>query len=396
MNRRTAPLVLSCFLALVGCGGDETTPQRPAPVEPAEPTTHDECLTHCEFLQGCGATPASEDCASLCKGLAEVPTYATPCRSCMADQCGKIAECLSDGAVCGEPNVSVSATLHGLTGESEAHVALALWDGTPTGFVASKGPTAPGTTVLTLGHAAKAGVSYQIQYYIDSNEDGVCEPGVDITGVGPLYIDGPASLVYWLGGNAEEVNTCDVFPSKDALCQERCAEAARCEAASVDCTQACAEAPTRVARACMDCQSSRSCDEQATACYQAGGACEASYTPPTVQLLLRQDGSFYEPGDVGKLVYARVRNAAGRVLGEAPPVASQEGGFVINFGDDVLWESQTYAATFYLDRNEDGVCNGDDPALGAVIEVGTNVTLVYALLDQDSIAPSSCEQYNAP
>lgn len=383
LSCRTVPLLLSGVIVLTACAGDDIS-------------TPDECLAHCEFLQGCGATPQTEDCESLCEALTDVPVYSAPCRECMSEQCGQVAACISDDAVCGAPSVSITATLSGLTGEAEAHVALALWDGTPTGFVASKGATAPETSVLTLGHAAKPGVSYQIQYYIDSNEDSVCEPGADLTGAGSLYISEPSSLIYWLGDDAEEVDTCAAFPSKDALCEDRCAETARCGVSSADCVAVCGETATRVVRDCMACQDSRSCDEQATACYQPGGACEEGYIPPTVQLLLGPDGSFYEPDDVGKLVYAKVRNAAGRVLGEAPPIESREGGFVINFGEEILWENQTYTATFYLDRNEDEVCNGDDPVIDTIVEVGTDVALIYATLNTDNIAPSTCEIYDAP
>ncbi len=397
---RVGWLGLLAALSSAACSGDEGGSAKPtsdAGVDAAADGAVDPCPAHCELLKDCGATPSDVDCAALCEGgLPEAPVYSESCRGCIDGRCEQIGTCVQDEQRCGAPSVEVMLSIDSLPPGADTQVRMTLWGGAPLVATSSKEVGEQGVAVLSLGRAGHPGLGYRLRYFTDADGDGVCQPGVDITGEGEVFIEEPLSLIYAMVGAPPEADLCAEFPSKQALCQTRCDEAARCGSAEAGagCVEWCRAEPTRPTLDCLACQAGRSCAEQALACQQPGGACEVGYVPPDVTLLIATGEEMF-PDEDGRAVYAKVRNSAGRLLAEGPEVVIQDGGFFMNFGE-IVWQEQTYTVTFFIDRDGEGSCGSGDLVYDLDVTVEGNTVLHYAIFARDRLTDSSCERYDAP
>ena len=362
------------------------------------------CLASCQALAACGAHKPESTCDALCAQLAgKVPHYGgdAACQACLSRGCQAAASCLRDAAgPCGQPNAQLTALLQGVEPGRVARGALRLWDGSAPVAQATGQVLPQGNAQLGFGEgAAHVGVRYLIDYFVDMNDDGVCEPGVDVLGQGQTMLDSLAIFGFQPlpHSPSQDAALCQSFPSLATLCQTRCDAAAACgdEEASPECAQTCQQDSVERTSLCVQCLEGKTCEQRQAQCRQAGQVCRRDFVPPDATLIA-VGVDVYPEQDAGKTARAIVRNASGRrVVPERETQVTAMGRVVFNFGMSV-WRGQDYSIELYQDADDDGRCSAGEQAWRVPATIEANIITVIRNFDLTVVSPLSCADYDTP
>ena len=344
------------------------------------------CFDWCDHTRGCGLIGVDDDeCTQACAEVLDDP-FLEACTPCLEGAaCGDVrGECFEDGQPCHRPaTTSYLATIGGFDEDANGRPGvgrLITYDGESLDAFA-EGEVVDGNLMLSFGTVLVEGMHYRLQYFVDLDEDGVCEPGVDLPyEYDEVFIDKPSVVVYGIVGNPEETSpeVCDAFLSVADLCLERCATADTCGTLDEpvdDCVATCsAELSPGFLLGCVACLESFDCSMHPVACDQQGGLCDEDHLPPDAEFLF--SGTKF--GDYEDLaVRVQVQDLAAQALTPLTERVITDGGFFIHFGM-VVWMHQTYQVVFYIDLDDTGACDDGDPGWRLEYDIEDSV-LYYPL-----------------
>lgn len=391
-------LIISLCLALASCGDARLDGPKPPPAAQEEMGALDMtpdaqpslCLERCANLEACGALNDYLSCQERC-ALDPEAGLGNACGQCVVERgCEQGASCLSEVA-CAAPVLELKVYLSGVTGDRPAQAMLLDWNEQPLGPRApSSGGDAQGA-LFAFGDVLYPSLAYKVRYFVDVDEDGLCQPGVDESGILDVKSGVNSVVVIQYGTwDAQVEPSCEGFLTRAELCMQRCARAAECDSASavMACTQRCDQAPVEEALRCVSCQEGRGCLQIGAECESAGGPCAPGYVAPDASLLVGLSG---QSQDIGRSVKARVLHSSGRVIEDAKPVQINEEGFaMLDFGLN-LWRGQTYRVELFIDRDGAGLCEDDVDAVYSIqIEIPESSALTYKIATTDQLTATTC------
>ena len=378
-------LISSILLSLVfGCGepplaNDSNEDSNDPPVNEQDPPDLDElCSQWCENMRDCAVVGYEpDDCLETCTTIYDTD-FMEPCAQCLEEtSCSELrADCLSPDTACYQtPSTSfifdASEFSDDLIGR-QGYGRIVTYDGHDIGaFTQSEIRAESNNLHLGFGTVLTPAMHYWLYYYVDADDDGVCDPAIDPSYFAEIKNDELSAVVYQFQEVPEQTSPeiCEEFTSLPELCLSRCERLDECGSLSesvTDCRTSCEEelSPSFLNQ-CVPCLQDQQCSDHAQACDQTGGLCDEDRIPPETEFLLY--GSQF--GDYeGHTVYAFVEDMAGQILTPTLERTIEDGGFFLHFGQSV-WMNQTYIIVFFIDIDGTGQCDDTDPGWALEVEV---------------------------
>lgn len=391
------------FLASAGCG------QPPLELNTDQGANHadepqDLCEAWCLSVGACGLMGYElESCVQFCEASLQ-PDYVTGCVSCLeSSNCEELdSTCLAEGGACHrEASVSYLVNISGwgdypqVQEGSSGYGQLVRWDGVPLGVFA-EGDISTDGLGLEFGTVLVPGFSYLLQYFIDVDEDGACDPAVDLAFEAEIHIEEDVVVRYGLENppDSSEGAICEDFTSKRELCETRCTHLDTClslESTREVCISTCEEElSTAFLYRCVECLDRFTCEEQEAACLQIGGVCNEAYIPPSAEYLF--SGSRFADYD-GFEVTGVLQDLAGQDVTSRMTRTIENGQFFMHFGMSI-WPNQDYLFVFFIDDNQTGSCSETNPGWAVEQPIG-DVLLHYQLHEHEPEATQDvCARLN--